>query len=473
MDNILINDNLHKQSKTNYSKNNNNKNTTNKQKHSLNKTYKSEIKKASNNRKDKNQNKNKLNITNNNENKSEDESNDDNKNYISFNDFMKKKKNKISPKNESEAKITKNLNNSKNKNFQQKKDKNNGKKNSNIKEEKKKKKYSKERMEMNQKRLNNLYNDYKKILNKREDKKRRLNEDEIKDCSFSPKINKYSKLLVRNHSNYSKPIFLRNNDDKKKFNKKKYELNFTYIPKINKNSKYNLDAYNRLYNKKQTKNKNVQNINEFPFRPITNYNFEYQKCNIIPYENILKRQLLLEDYINSQKIDINYTPNTSYTSKSKSKYSSVKPEKQRIANALFCNNSGMISKMKQNKRNYSLNNINEHQKNNKMNIKNKKASKINTEIFDYINNSFLINNIYNNTNKSNVIKKRKGSFKNKKEYDDFRDINSNNRKENVVDNYLYKINMNNYNTSNKGICIDLKEKCKSLNNCLKKIIQFK
>ncbi len=50
-------------------------------------------------------------------------------------------------------------------------------------------------------------------------------------------------------------------------------------------------------------------MDDIPFRPITNYNFKYQKCNNIPFQNILKRQLLLDEYINQQKIDINNNNN--------------------------------------------------------------------------------------------------------------------------------------------------------------------
>ena len=84
-------------------------------------------------------------------------------------------------------------------------------------------------------RLNNLYNDYKKFKTKIENMKNDLSKEEMKDCSFTPQINKYSKKLVKNNSNYSKPIYLRNNENKKEFYKKKYELNFTHMPKINKN----------------------------------------------------------------------------------------------------------------------------------------------------------------------------------------------------------------------------------------------
>ena len=56
-----------------------------------------------------------------------------------------------------------------------------------------KKKYSKEKLELNKQRLNKLYSDYQKIKNKIENKKEELSKEEIKDCSFSPRINKHSK----------------------------------------------------------------------------------------------------------------------------------------------------------------------------------------------------------------------------------------------------------------------------------------
>ena len=168
-------------------------------------------------------------------------------NFINFKDFISKKKNNSTSKSDS---VSKSATSNKNKKILNKtktnKSKSKGvgnsktikikKENGGIEEEKiKKKKYTKERMDMNKQRLNNLYNDYQKIKTKIENKKKELSKDELKDCSFSPKINKYSKILIKNNSYYSKPIFLRNNNKKDK-NEKKYENNFTVIPKINKTS---------------------------------------------------------------------------------------------------------------------------------------------------------------------------------------------------------------------------------------------
>ena len=441
---------------------------------------------------------NQINIKTNNDAKISEESNNDNKiNYISFKDFMSKKKNKNISKSVS---VTKKKFSIKNNNIQKdethkkrkkySKSNKSKKKDNDIKEEKiEKKKYSKERMEINQQRLNNLYNDYKKILNKRENKKKELYEEEIKDFSFSPKINKYSKLLIQNNSHYSKPIFLRNND-KKDFYKKKHEINFTHIPKINKNSKYNnLDVYNRLYNKNKINNKTHKNMDDIPFRPITNYNFKYQKCNNIPFQNILKRQLLLDEYINQHKIDINnnnqeliklsYTPNTSCTSNSKY---SIKPENQRLFMPYFNKISGIISKMKINKkpkRNHTLNNVSDcilNENKNKINIKNNYSENEN-DILDN-NNSYYLNHINNqnsfnnkniqlegipfkslNTIKKNVYRKHEKTV-----------IKSNHIKENTVSNYLNKINLRTYKSSNNGICINISENCKNIKNIINKNI---
>jgi len=89
----------------------------------------------------------------------------------------------------------------------------------NMSEEKvEKKKYSKERIEMNRQRLDKLYNDYQKFQKKINNRRKELSENEIKNCSFSPKINKYSEILVENNPQYIKPIYLRN-ENKKDFYK--------------------------------------------------------------------------------------------------------------------------------------------------------------------------------------------------------------------------------------------------------------
>ena len=205
------------------------------------------------------------------------EKNNNDNNFVDFNSFMKAKVKK------NEIKISKSFSSSKikykkistpviinkYKTIKKIKEKNNKEEEN----EKKKVKYSKERIELNKQRLNKLYSDYKKILEKIENKKKELSEEEIKDCSFSPKINKHSKKITENNSKFSKPIYLRYNDDlsRKNILLKKYQLNFTHIPKINK--KFNLYL-------KENKKKN----------------------NTIKNANIIMRKLLLDEYINNKKI---------------------------------------------------------------------------------------------------------------------------------------------------------------------------
>ena len=43
----------------------------------------------------------------------------------------------------------------------------------------------------------------------------------------------------------------------------------------------NLDIYTRLYNKNQIKNNDYENESDYPFRPITNYNYEKNQKNLV------------------------------------------------------------------------------------------------------------------------------------------------------------------------------------------------
>ena len=447
-------------------------------------------------------------------------------NCISFQDFMKKKnkefnqsqntpsitystsqnkkksnnKNKIKKKETSKT-MSKTFSNMKNNksmsiyknrnNFSYTKYKNNKTETNNMTEEKvEKKKYSKERIEMNKQRLDKLYKDYQKFQNKINNRRKELSEDEIKNCSFSPKINKYSELLVENNPQYIKPIYLRK-ENKKDFYKKKHEIIFTHVPKINKN--YNLDQYKRLYNKNMNKNDNEESQCEYPFKPITNYNFECNN-NIKNLGNLEKRQILLDEYINQNKIIINnnnknaqneefnklsFTPNTSCTSNSKY---SINPKMIKIFGPCY-NEINMMHKTQNNKnkrkkinqRNYSFNNINDYNlyKNKQTEIsvnnknykstektkRNKSAKNSNSFLFDYMSNinkrMIQQNNLYNpgfihfKTNQ-NFYRNNNSKHKNAK------------NKENVITSFKNKIDLDNYNSQNTGICIDITKNCNNL-----------
>ena len=446
-------------------------------------------------------------------------------NCISFQDFMKKKnkefnqskntpsetkstsqnKKKSNNKNvikkkETNKKMSKTFSNMKNNksmsiyknrnNFSYTKYKNNKTESNNMTEEKvEKKKYSKERIEMNKQRLDKLYKDYQKFQNKINNRRKELSEDEIKNCSFSPKINKYSEILVENNPQYIKPIYLRN-ENKKDFYKKKHEIIFTHVPKINKN--YNLDQYKRLYNKNMNKNDNEESQCEYPFKPITNYNFECNN-NIKNLGNLEKRQLLLDEYINQNKIIINnnnnaqneefnklsFTPNTSCTSNSKY---SINPKMIKIFGPCY-NEINMMHKTQNNKnkrkkinqRNYSFNNINDYNlyKNKKTEInvnnknykstektkRNKSAKNSNSFLFDYmsnINKRMIQQNNFNNP--GFVLIKTNQNF--------YRNNNNKHKnvinKENVITSFKNKMDLDNYNSQNAGICIDITKNCKNL-----------
>ena len=446
-------------------------------------------------------------------------------NCISFQDFMKKKnkefnqsyntpsvtksnsqnKNKSSNKNKIKKKdinkkLSKTFSNMKNNksmsiyknrnNFSYTKYKNNKTETNNMSEEKvEKKKYSKERIEMNKQRLDKLYKDYQKFQNKINNRRKELSEDEIKNCSFSPKINKYSELLVENNPQYIKPIYLRK-ENKKDFYKKKHEINFTHVPKINKN--YNLDQYKRLYNKNMNKNDSEESQYEYPFKPITNYNFECNN-NIKNLGNLEKRQILLEDYINQNKIIINnnnntqneefnklsFTPNTSCTSNSKY---SINPKMIKIfgpcyneINMMYKTQNNKNKRKKINQRNYSFNNINDYNlyKNRQTEInvnnknykstektkRNKSAKSSNSFLFDYMSNINKRMIQQNNFNNPGFI-----LFKTNKNF--YRNNNSNQKnaknKENVITSFKNKIDLDNYNSQNTGICIDITKNCNNL-----------
>ena len=311
----------------------------------------------------------------------------------------------------------------------------------------------------------------------------------MKDCSFSPKINQYSKVLVKNNSNYSKPIFLRNNENKKDFYKRKYELNFTHMPKINKNYKCNLDIYTRLYNKNKENNKNYINEDEYKFRPKTNYSFE--KVAIpINRKNIVKRKKLLNEYITHQKVSLNnnnkenkisLTPNTSFTSISKI---SIKKEKKKIFMPYFNQITRMMNKPKKinnslnniktnsynssNGQNYNLNNSYIQQYKNKKLVRNKSMTSNKSFLLDYMNKSF--NKTNNQKQKKlapiNLTKSLNNPFY--KSYNLIEEkIKRSNSKENVIMNFINKINLRNDENSLKGICVDINKKC----NIIKKIVQ--
>ena len=410
-----------------------------------------------------------------------------NKNNVKKNEINKKMSKTFSnmKKNKSMS-IYKNRNN-----FSYTKYKNKKIETNNMSEEKvEKKKYSKERIEMNRQRLDKLYNDYQKFQKKINNRRKELSKDEIKNCSFSPKINKYSELLVENNPQYIKPIYLRK-ENKKDFYKKKHEINFTHVPKINKN--YNLDQYKRLYNKNTNKNNNDESQSEYPFKPITNYNFECNN-NIKNLGNLEKRQLLLDEFISQNKIIINnnknnaqneefnklsFTPNTSCTSNSKY---SINPKMIKIfgpcyneINMMYQNQNNKNKRKKINQRNYSFNNINDfnlsknkmtdinfnnkHYKSTEKTKRNKSAKNSNSFLFDYmsnINKRMIQQNNFNNP--GFILFKTNQNF--------YRNNNSNHKnvknKENVITSFKNKLNLDNYNNHNTGICIDITRNCKNL-----------
>ena len=358
-------------------------------------------------------------------------------NYDDFNSFMKtkmKKKNNKIPKSFSSNKIKykkistpvmiKNYKtNNKSKEI-----------NNKVECEKKKVKYSKERIELNKLRINKLYSDYKKILDKIENKKKELSEEEIKNCSFSPKINKYSKKIIQNNSKFSKPIYLRYNNDlsRKKILFKKYQLNFTHIPKINKN--YHLYL---THNENSHKNDNQKIIKN---------NKSKESDNIIKNVNIIKRKLLLDEYISNQKI-MNFNDEDISSLNLKTNHCKINLNK----NLKY----PIVKNLNLEK--YFYNNISR----NKRNKKDKKLLKSKSFYFDYIKG------INKKINRNAILKQKITPIISINEMDKYFVYNYNN-KENVIKNFIDKLNtqINTFNKDNKGICYNITEQCMNI----KKII---
>ena len=390
--------------------------------------------------------------------------NNNNENNLDFNSFIKTQNKK------KDTKISKSLSSNKigykktsilfKKENNKNKTKINERNINHAEDQKKKLKYSREKIELNKQRINKLYSDYKNILNKRENKKKELSKEEIKDCSFSPKINKKSKKISEKNPKFSKPIFLRyNNDDsRKKFLIKKYELNFTHIPKINK------DYNTKINQKKSIYKNNITKINKN--RNKTSKNLKINN-HIIENANILKKQLLLEEYIRNQKLNNKnnediplYTPKTTATSKSKfsiKKHYNCKNNLNESLNYPIMKNLNL--------KKYFHNN-NSCNKNDKKLIKNKSFyleyikginKKLNQNIFfeQNINPIISINQIdkyYNHDYKKRFI-----------------NINKKN-KENVIKRFIDKINpgLNFDDKHNKGICYNITEQCMNIKKIISK-----
>ena len=379
-----------------------------------------------------------------------------NENYIDFSSFMKiKKKAK-----EKLIKPTKSLSKNRMKNNtisrKLKKELYNEKRKieetniNNIENKEKKIKYSKEKIELNKQRINKLYNDYKNIINKRENMKKELSKEEIKDCSFSPKINNKSKKMTENNKIFSKPIFLRYNDDNiRKSNLiKKYDVKFSHIPRINKNYKLNLNKINFKLNK-MTKNENC------------NKDTLKMDNNIIKNSNILKREILLEEYIKQQKIfDIKNEDISLHTSKttttSKSKFSIKKKiNSKNSINRSF--NYPIMRKMNL-KKHFFINATKD-----KMNKKILKNESFYLDYLKGINDKLFLNINYTQKNVPIISINKLDKYFKQNYSRNFRRINKN-IEENVIKSFVDKINSNiNVNNNNcKGINFNITEQCMNI-----------
>ena len=385
-------------------------------------------------------------------NRKKDEKFNNNENYIDFNSFMCNKKEKTNKLN----KISQTLKSNKikkKKTFSHQKKNIKNLKNETTKteeaQEKEKIKYSKERIEINKQRINKLYNDYQKILSIRRKKKEELSKEEIKDCSFSPELNKNSKKIIENNTKFTKPIFLRYNNDKERKNilLKKYSLNFTHIPQINKKYKINLHLNSISQIKKKSKIIKIKDksVNEQ-----------------IKDANILKRQLLLDEYIN-QIIITNFNNEINLSETQKTQFSN----KMKIQNQSNLNKSQIYPTIK----NLKI-------KNNAYFNKNKYSDYKRNKIIQKSKSFYLdcIHDINNNINNKTIIRKKNiipiiSIDKMTKYFYKYRNrnciISNKEEKENVVQNYINKINGNiHYRNNSRGISYNITEQCRNI----KKII---
>ena len=380
-----------------------------------------------------------------------------NENYLDFKTFMAGKTNEKTNKIIKKSKLFKSNKVNRKKTFTPIR-KNDFNKNLNLRKEEKKEKikYTKERLEMNRKRINNLYNDYQKILNMRKKRKEELSKEEIKDCSFSPEINKKSKKLMENNINFWKPIFLRYNKDKTKKNilAKKYELNLTHIPKINKNYKFKIHQ-NDIKNKKDNSMK--INFNNVKMKK------SFIKNNIIEKANILRRQLLLDEYINQHKIEFyNNNKSLSYINNTSTSYKTQSNIKRKREYTHYLNKSQnypIIRKLN-NKEKLKNNNSNKNNKKNRTIFKNKSFN------FEYIKgiNKNIDNNINFKVNNTHIISiDNIDKYYNNRNNRSFTNSNHNNMEKNVEQNYINKINGSIYYRNNsKGICYNITEQCMNI-----------
>ena len=256
--------------------------------------------------------------------------------------------------------------------------------------------------------------------------------------------------MTENNKIFSKPIFLRYNDDNiRKSNLiKKYDVKFSHIPRINKNYKLNLNKINFKLNK-MTKNENC------------NKDTLKMDNNIIKNSNILKREILLEEYIRQQKIfDIKNEDISLHTSKttttSKSKFSIKKKiNSKNSINRSF--NYPIMRKMNL-KKDFFINATKD-----KMNKKILKNESFYLDYLKGINDKLFLNINYTQKNVPIISINKLDKYFKQNYSRNFRRINKN-IEENVIKSFVDKINSNiNVNNNNcKGINYNITEQCMNI-----------
>ena len=365
--------------------------------------------------------------------------------------------------------------------------------------------------------LFHLYEDYKKIEDKKDKMKEEYLEQKMKDCSFSPTINKLSKNVFQEKYNkfYKNPKKYFNKCSNLQITDSNICSNKNFKRISNKKNSNSLDVYSRLYKTRNTYDNNRINyydsdeINCY-FQPITNSNKKKENNNIC-FKSFMKRQKLFNNYLIQKKLamknNINeiqnkkctFTPNTSCTSNS---IYSIKLDAQRIDETyldkinriikkdisnnncytnIACNNSinNYINyknnlNYKKLKRNQSANFLNKSKSKDKRSHKHSYIDYLSYgRICDDINkncrkNEYHFNNSkgnfgnYNNNKNILSCNNEKCFYINNNKQCSSRDINAKNKNEN---NYI----KNTDNIHNDyGICLNIADKCKNIKYIIEK-----
>ena len=360
--------------------------------------------------------------------------------------------------------------------------------------------------------LFHLYEDYKKIENKKDKMKQEYLELKMKDCSFSPTIYKLNKNVFqeknnkfyqnsKKHSNKCSNLQISNSNTHNNQNFKKIN---------NRKNKNNLDVYSRLYKMRNSYDDNRINYYDSDevncyFQPITNSNKKTENENVC-FNNFIQRQKSFNKYLIQKKLamrnNINeiqnkkcpFSPNNSCTSNS---IYSIKLDAKRVDETYLdkinritkkdINNNNCYTNIACNNiiNNYITykNNLNFHKikRNKSTNFLNKSKSSNKYSYIDYLSYGRIDDEKKNCGESEQNFNKYKENFEkdnnkenfldnNNKQYPYINDEQCLNNINNVKirdENYCIK-NTNNMGNNDYGICLNIADKCKNIKYIIKK-----